>query len=159
MSYRIIVSGIVQGVGFRPFVYRTAKKHNLKGYVRNAGNGVEIAVSGEEAKIKDFVDELKNGSPPLAEVHSLNIVPINETYTEFTILKSEREGVSDSVVPPDVALCSACVDEIFSSVNRRYLYPFTVCAHCGQEDTSRLLALGLQSAAALFFCRQQRFQE
>lgn len=131
MSYQILVSGVVQGVGFRPFVYRTAKKHELRGYVRNAGNGVEIGVDGEEAKIKKFVYELKNGSPPLAEVYAIHITQTNETFEDFTILKSEREGGSDSVIPPDVAVCDTCVSEIFSRGNRRYLYPFTVCTDCG----------------------------
>ncbi|MBI5253112.1 MAG: carbamoyltransferase HypF [Euryarchaeota archaeon] len=135
--YRIIVRGIVQGVGFRPFVYRTAKKNNLRGYVRNAANSVEILIDGKESDVRNFLKNLKNEHPPLAEIFSVNAkyAAGGGEYDDFYVLKSESMGETDSVIPPDVAICEKCREEIFDKDDRRYLYPFTVCTDCGPRFT------------------------
>lgn len=135
--YRIIVRGIVQGVGFRPFVYRTAKKSNLQGYVRNAANSVEILIDGKEHDIKNFLKNLRNEHPPLAEIFSIdaNRIESKKKYDDFYILKSRAKGETDSVIPPDVCICEKCRREIFDEKNRRCLYPFTVCTDCGPRFT------------------------
>jgi hydrogenase maturation protein HypF len=135
--YKIIVKGIVQGVGFRPFVYRTAKKSNLQGYVRNAANSVEILIDGKKQNIKRFLKMLKNEHPPLAEIFSIDAkqAESQERYDDFYVLKSESKGETDSVIPPDVCVCEKCRREIFDKRSRRYLYPFTVCTDCGPRFT------------------------
>lgn len=135
--YRIVVKGIVQGVGFRPFVYRAAKKNNLRGYVRNAANSVEILIDGKESDAQNFLKNLKNEHPPLAEIFSVNAkyAARRSKYDDFYVLKSERSGETDSVIPPDVAICEKCCEEIFDKDDRRYLYPFTVCTDCGPRFT------------------------
>ncbi|MDI6655485.1 MAG: acylphosphatase, partial [Candidatus Hydrothermarchaeota archaeon] len=121
--YKIIVKGIVQGVGFRPFVYRAAKKSNLQGYVRNAANSVEILIDGKKQNIKRFLKMLKNEHPPLAEIFSIDAkqAESQERYDDFYVLKSESRGETDSVIPPDVCVCEKCRREIFDKRSRRYL--------------------------------------
>jgi len=135
--YKIIVKGIVQGVGFRPFVYRTAKKNALRGYVRNAANSVEILIDGKKQNIKRFLKMLENEHPPLAEIFSIDAkqAESQERYDDFYVLKSESKGETDSVIPPDVCVCEKCYREIFDKRSRRYLYPFTVCTDCGPRFT------------------------
>ncbi len=123
-------------MGFRPFIYRTAKKNNICGYIKNAGNSVELLIQGEEREITDFLNAVKNHSPPLSRVTHIDIKPVNDkNYSDFDILKSEKHGESGSVMPPDVAMCDACLEEVFDKKNRRYLYPFTVCTDCGPRFT------------------------
>jgi hydrogenase maturation protein HypF len=136
MACKITVKGVVQGVGFRPFIYRIAKKNGLRGYVRNAGNSVELLVEGKDGQIRGFLEALRNEHPPLAEVFAVDATPVkNQDYMDFLILKSEAKGETGSAIPPDVALCDKCIQEIFDSDNRRYLYPFTVCTDCGPRFT------------------------
>lgn len=136
MQYRVAITGTVQGVGFRPFIYRTAKKNNICGYIKNSGNSVELLLDGEEADITEFLNTVKNNSPPLSRITNIDIKPCKDKkYSEFNILKSEKHGESDSVMPPDVAMCDACFGEVFDKKNRRYLYPFTVCTDCGPRFT------------------------
>lgn len=134
--YNITVKGVVQGVGFRPFVYRAAKKNALRGYVRNAANSVEILIDGREQDVKRFLKNLKNKHPPLAEIFSIDVKKAEaRRCDDFYVLKSERKGETDSVIPPDVCICEKCRREIFDEKNRRYLYPFTVCTDCGPRFT------------------------
>lgn len=136
MQYRVAITGTVQGVGFRPFIYRTAKKNNISGYIKNSGNSVELLLDGEEADITEFLNTVKNNSPPLSRIANIDIKPCKDKkYSDFNILKSEKHGESDSVMPPDVAMCDACFTEVFDKRNRRYLYPFTVCTDCGPRFT------------------------
>jgi len=136
----IKVNGIVQGVGFRPFIYRTAVKNCLVGYVRNRGDaGVEIVVEGAENNVKRFVNELKNDKPPLARIYNI-VTEYSEDrreFEEFTILKSSEDvEFSGSVVPPDVSICDKCLKEMRDSKNRRYDYFFTTCTDCGPRYTT-----------------------
>ncbi|KCZ73102.1 (NiFe) hydrogenase maturation protein HypF [Candidatus Methanoperedens nitroreducens] len=135
---RVIVTGIVQGVGFRPFVYRTAKKHGLNGYIRNAGNSVELLLDGDERNIQDFLERLRWEHPPMADIQGITVIDTEtgERFEDFVILKSRGDTEGNSIIPPDIAVCKSCVKDIFDKTNRRYLYPFTVCMDCGPRFTT-----------------------
>jgi hydrogenase maturation protein HypF len=130
MKKRLLIRGVVQGVGFRPFVYRIAKRLGIRGYVRNRGNSVEILAIGDVAR---FINRLREELPPLAEIHSIEELPAGDKdhYDDFLVLESSQEGGEGSVIPPDVAICDACLKEMFDPGDRRYMYPFTVCTDCG----------------------------
>jgi len=136
----IKVNGIVQGVGFRPFIYRTAVKNRLAGYVRNRGDaGVEIVVEGNEDNVKRFINELKNNKPPLARIYNITAKYSEDRseFEKFTILKSSEDvEFSGSVIPPDVSICDECLKEMYSSKNRRHDYFFTTCTDCGPRYTT-----------------------
>jgi hydrogenase maturation protein HypF len=136
---RILVQGIVQGVGFRPTVYRIAKSMNIKGYVRNLGNIVEIVVEGYKKEIELFVNNLKENKPPISEITSLKIEwidnEIKEEFTDFKILESSENFSGTSVIPPDLAICNKCLEEVHNNFNRRYNYAFTACTDCGPRFT------------------------
>jgi hydrogenase maturation protein HypF len=136
---KIRVMGIIQGVGFRPFIYRIAVKNGLKGYVRNMGDaGVEILLEGEENAINNFLKDLREKKPPLAQIHEVITVKLeNENqYTSFVIEKSSEESeLSGSVIPPDVAICNECLKELRSKDNPRYDYFFITCTDCGPRYT------------------------
>ena len=135
----IAVTGIVQGVGFRPFVYRLATRHGLAGFVRNMGDaGVRIVLEGEVKKIEKFISEIYTERPPLAWVDGMKIMWKKATgeFAEFNVAKSERAGLGlASVVPPDIALCSDCHGEMLDTADRRHLYPFITCVNCGPRFT------------------------
>ena len=133
---RINVTGIVQGVGFRPFVYRLAKKSGIAGFVKNIGSSVEILAFGSDNEIKSFLLDLKSDTPPLARINNVSVTSAGEkVWSEFKILESESKGGSGSVLPPDICICGTCLAEISDSSNRRYSYPFTVCVDCGARYT------------------------
>ncbi len=135
-QFKVIISGRVQGVGFRPFVYRTAMENNIKGYIKNSGNGVELLLEGDELKIRNFLGIIKKDGPPLSRIVNIEIFPSNEKkFGNFLILKSEKQGSSDSMIPPDITICDSCLNEVFDRTNRRYQYPFTVCTDCGPRFT------------------------
>ncbi|MFZ2410637.1 MAG: acylphosphatase, partial [Candidatus Methanoperedens sp.] len=93
MQFKVIISGTVQGVGFRPFIYRTAKKNNVRGYIKNAGNSVLLLVEGTEAEITNFLDDVKNKNPPLSRITNIDIKPCKDKkYSDFQVLKSEKQG-------------------------------------------------------------------
>jgi hydrogenase maturation protein HypF len=127
---KILISGTVQGVGFRPTVYRVAKSRGLKGYVLNKGSNVEIGIAGEAAE-DEFLDALQKKLPPLAVIDTIEVVDdAVEGYDDFRIITSS-EGKKTSVTPVDTAICADCVRELFDKTNRRYLYPFINCTSCG----------------------------
>ena len=113
---KIKVTGIVQGVGFRPFIYRIAVKNGLNGYVRNRGDaGVEILLEGAEESIKEFLRDLKEKKPPLAQIYRIITLPLRgkNRYGNFIILRSsEKAELSGSVIPPDIAICDECLNEL-----------------------------------------------
>jgi len=135
----IKVSGIVQGVGFRPFVYRTAVKNSLVGFVRNRGDAVvEIVVEGEENNIKHFLNDLKRKRPPLAKIYKIitKYVDNEGGFEKFTIEpSSENIELSGSVIPPDVSICNECLRELRSPRNKRHNYFFITCTDCGPRFT------------------------
>ncbi len=133
---RISVRGIVQGVGFRPFIYRLAAKHNLKGYVYNTSEDVKIEVEGELEAIKQFELELGIEAPPLALIEGIAIThhpPIG--YKNFEIRHSIAEEGKYQLISPDIATCQACLSELLNPSDRRYRYPFTNCTNCGPRFT------------------------
>lgn len=133
---RIEVKGIVQGVGFRPFVYRLARNFNLNGWVRNTSGNVAIEVEGLEENLSQFLCLLKEKAPPAARVQDVTTrkLPV-ENDVDFVIKKSRPEAGKYQPVSPDLATCPECLEEIFDSENRRYLYPFTNCTNCGPRFT------------------------
>lgn len=141
METRILVEGIVQGVGFRPFVYRIATELGLNGYVRNLGNVVEIIIQGSEINTKQFIEKLQNELPPIAKLNNIEVSEIKEKdesfeeYNDFTIKKSADTFSGVSVIPPDLAICDNCLKEINDSENRRYKHPFNACTDCGPRFT------------------------
>jgi hydrogenase maturation protein HypF len=135
----IKVSGIVQGVGFRPFIYRTALENKLTGYVRNRGDAfVEILVEGKDANVRAFLRDLRRKKPPLARIHEVKTkfsVGKNE-FDRFSILNSSGEAeFSGSVIPPDVSICEACLRELRDPKDRRHDYFFITCTDCGPRYT------------------------
>ncbi len=124
---KIFIQGVVQGVGFRPTVYRIAKRMGLKGYVRNNGSNVEICLDKEHKK---FLTVLKNELPVNARIDDIKTEESNDRYDGFTILESSN-GFRYSTIPPDTGICDDCLSELFDKKNRRYLYPFTNCTNCG----------------------------
>ncbi len=124
--YKIFVQGIVQGVGFRPYIYRKAKENGLVGSVKNTGNGVEIIIND-----KNFIEKLTN-LPPLAKItdHIIKEMKSKKTYSDFTILKSTySEG--ETVLPADIFMCTDCLKELKDKKNRRHNYYFITCTNCG----------------------------
>jgi hydrogenase maturation protein HypF len=126
---KIVFYGLVQGVGFRPAVYRVAKSLDLKGYIRNNGSNVEVVVDRDPQK---FVEKLKQELPPLARITKTEYHDISQDteYDDFSIVLSE-DGERSSVIPSDTAICDDCISELFHESDRRYLYPFINCTDCG----------------------------
>ncbi|MBU1405837.1 MAG: carbamoyltransferase HypF [Proteobacteria bacterium] len=134
--WKISVSGIVQGVGFRPFVYRLAKERSLVGFVANTSEGVAIEAQGQIAQLDDFLAALRREAPPLAQVGEIVAVPIPLSDDgEFALLHSTASGPVSTLISPDVAVCDACLAEIFSPPDRRFRYPFINCTNCGPRYT------------------------
>lgn len=132
-SYRILVTGLVQGVGFRPFVYRIAVKSGVKGYVRNLGGSeVEIRIEGNKNAVSNFFSLFFLKLPPPAKIESIRVEEFYiENFHDFKILKSGNIMVEASQIPPDIAVCDECMREVLDPSNRRYRYPFNSCAYCG----------------------------
>lgn len=134
---RVRVRGIVQGVGFRPFVYTLARRHSLKGLVLNDTSGVLIEVEGDEDTLRQFIDELTTEAPPLALVESIepsgDLGPAH--YEDFRIVESADAGGRVVPVSADVATCEDCLREMRDPKDRRYRYPFINCINCGPRFT------------------------
>lgn len=124
---KLIFKGIVQGVGFRPAIYRVAIRFGLKGYVLNTGSEVEVVVDHD---VDRFIDELKKELPRIAHITEIIREPDERTFTDFRILHSKK-GEKKSQIPHDIATCNDCRAEMFDPTNRRYLFPFTNCTVCG----------------------------
>lgn len=133
-ALKILTQGIVQGVGFRPYVYRLATDLNLKGHVRNLGNVVEIIIEGENTDL--FVMRLPKELPPIAKINSMEVeeIPL-KNYPNFEIIESGDSYSGISVIPPDIAICDKCLEEIRNPKDRRYKYPFNACTDCGPRFT------------------------
>ncbi len=133
---RIHVTGIVQGVGFRPFIFRQAKERSLQGYVLNLGDaGVRIVTEGDEEKIQDFIQEIQSNPPSISRIETLDTEWMEPTgeFNDFVIKKSSTGRSKDAApeIPPDIAICRDCVEDLFDPNSRWHLYPFTSCAACG----------------------------
>ncbi|MEJ7578560.1 MAG: carbamoyltransferase HypF [Pyrinomonadaceae bacterium] len=134
---QIRVQGIVQGVGFRPFVFSLAAKHSIRGRVLNNTIGVLIDVEGEQPLIQQFIAGIKSNSPTLSRIESIhvseNLEPLN--YSDFRITESTADGEHLTPISPDVATCEDCLRELFDPKDRRYRYPFINCTACGPRFT------------------------
>lgn len=127
---------MVQGVGFRPFIYRIAVKNNLSGFVQNTPEGVITEMEGTAEALKFFLADVKNELPPLAHITQIEFSEIEiRNDNDFTIIPSMAQGQADVHITPDAATCSDCVKELFDSTNRRFRYPFINCTNCGPRLT------------------------
>lgn len=133
---RLWITGVVQGVGFRPFVWQLAQRADLAGFTRNATGGVTVELQGSQASVDRFLDELTTKLPPLARIDSLSLSNIpfaNETA--FAILDSHRIEGTSTPAAPDMGACEDCVNELYDAADRRHGYPFINCTNCGPRFT------------------------
>lgn len=133
---RIHVRGVVQGVGFRPFVHRVAERLGMSGFVRNVSSGVEIEAQGSYAGLVHLLGAMQDESPPIAEIQRVDIdklAPREESG--FRVVESKRSGLAASLISPDVATCEDCIREMNDPHNRRFNYPFINCTNCGPRFT------------------------
>ncbi len=133
---KLLVEGIVQGVGFRPFIHNLAKAYDLTGWVLNSSKGVIIEAEGEEVGVESFITDVKSKAPPLARIENINISFLpRKGYISFEIKHSlAREG-EFVLVSPDISICPDCLRELFDPQDRRYEYPFINCTNCGPRFT------------------------
>jgi len=146
VRYRIKIKGVVQGVGFRPFVYQLALTRQLKGSVLNSSQGVIIEAEGEKEKVLSFIENIRTSPPSLSRITAFEweeLPPLGAN--SFVILKSEglavsagRQAEREALIPPDVAICPDCAREINDPFDRHYNYPFTNCTNCGPRFTITL---------------------
>jgi hydrogenase maturation protein HypF len=131
-TFHIYIKGIVQGVGFRPFVYKIAKERDLKGWVNNTSNGVHIHVNTDRNNAKNFVETIKSKAPKLAIITQIEFQEIDFIeYHDFNIVHSTSDNEANLLLTPDFAMCMDCKDDIYSKNNSRFKYPFTTCTNCG----------------------------
>jgi len=129
---RVLVRGAVQGVGFRPFIYRLAKERHLTGWVRNSSQGVSIEVKGGGKELRSFLISIGTEKPPRSSIQSMDSSYLDPVgFDRFDIRESDRNGSKSAIVLPDISTCSDCLGEILDPDNRRYRYPFTNCTNCG----------------------------
>jgi hydrogenase maturation protein HypF len=128
----IRVRGVVQGVGFRPFVYRLARSNTLAGWVLNGEEGVEIYLEGAESGLRAFVQDLKTQPPPAASIADIEVHPAAPVgLSDFTIRESKRRERPTARISPDLPVCDACLRELFDPADRRYWYAYINCTNCG----------------------------
>ncbi|KAB2867091.1 MAG: carbamoyltransferase HypF, partial [Anaerolineae bacterium] len=133
---RLSIQGIVQGVGFRPFVYGLAQQHHLAGHVGNNGEGVFIEVEGTPENLAQFQSALLNSPPPLARLDAVQVESIAPANAhDFVIVASQASEQLTALLPPDIAICDDCLRELLDPTNRRYHYPFINCTNCGPRFT------------------------
>ncbi len=134
--YKVVIQGIVQGVGFRPFVYQQALARRLTGYVSNTSHGVDLEVEGEGPDLDDFIRTLRQDPPPLSRITSLEFQPLPaQGDSGFTIRMSQAQETRSALISPDVAVCPDCLREMRDPRDRRYRYPFINCTNCGPRYT------------------------
>ena len=133
---RIHITGVVQGVGFRPFVYGLASRFDLKGWVRNTSAGVDIEVDGDADVLDAFARALQDEAPPLSRIDDFSATPVDFTgFRSFDIVHSEAVEGAFQPISPDVSICEDCLRELFDPANHRYRYPFINCTNCGPRFT------------------------
>lgn len=136
VARRIEVRGVVQGVGFRPFVWRLANRHGVTGWVRNRGGVVEILAEGPEERLDAFCRALEADPPPLARVEEVRWSEVRPGgFATFEVDESQEEELGERLISPDVATCGNCLRELFDPADRRYRYPFINCTDCGPRFT------------------------
>src|ERR1035437_357867 len=133
---RINVRGVVQGVGFRPFIYNLAVQNQLRGFVLNTSGDVTITVEGDSCQIELLLKGLRENPPPHARIESITTAPVRvEGFSRFEIRNSLGQEGQYQLISPDLATCPACANEIVDPSDRRYHYPFTNCTNCGPRFT------------------------
>ena len=131
----LTVHGVVQGVGFRPFIFRLAAEHGLKGWVINTSSAVEIEVEGNSAEVDAFIGRVTHDAPPRARIEGVEAADGKPAgYRTFEIRESRRDA-GYQLISPDIATCADCLRELFDPRDRRYRYPFTNCTNCGPRFT------------------------
>ena len=129
---RIAIRGAVQGVGFRPFVYRLANELGLKGWVLNSAQGVFIEIEGKPVSLSEFARRLRAEKPPRAIIQSCESSQLDSLgYKEFEIREDTDGGGKSALILPDIATCPDCLREVLDPNDRRFRYPFTNCTNCG----------------------------
>lgn len=129
---QILIQGAVQGVGFRPFIYKLANELNLKGIIANNVNGVVIDVEGNKNTLDEFISRIKSDKPRHSVINSSSFTELQlNGYKDIRIIESESFGEPSAIILPDIAVCNECLTEMFDTENRRYLYPFINCTNCG----------------------------
>lgn len=134
--FHILIKGIVQGVGFRPFVYNLAHSLDVKGYVLNSSEGVHIEIEATDSLAQEFVNKIKTGHPPRAVIKEIKVEELEPAgFKKFIIKKSKRKEGEFVLISPDIATCKDCLNELFDTEDRRYRYPFINCTNCGPRFT------------------------
>lgn len=135
-TYKININGVVQGVGFRPFIYTLASKFGLKGSVSNGSSGVEIYINATCDQLEQFLNEINNNKPSLSQIDNITYTKVdNQLFDDFSIKKSDDSGKKTVKIPPDLYVCKECQAELFDPDNRRFNYPFITCTQCGVRYT------------------------
>ena len=139
-TVEINISGIVQGVGFRPYLFNLARNFGLHGFILNRGNaGVRLIVQGENDTIQKFIEDIEKKSPKISFIEDLNtkVLPTNEIFRELKIKKSEQGRGISLTLPPDIAICDDCLKDMRDpKLPKYYMYPFIACAVCGPRYTT-----------------------
>ncbi len=133
ICYKILIEGIVQGIGFRPFIYNLAVKYKLKGYVKNTLKGVEILVKGQKDNIIAFIEDIKVRKPSLSVIKTLDYenVVCDNTFEDFSIVSSESLNEKSIFILPDIGICDSCIEDFYNIKSPFYKYPFVTCTNCG----------------------------
>jgi len=136
IRYRIDIQGIVQGVGFRPFVYKLARSFGIKGWVHNHSFGVTIEAEGHAETLKAFIKSLTENPPVLAQIIEISVkeIPVCKE-DDFVIKESQVHSGQFTLISPDISTCNECFSELIDESDRRYRYPFTNCTNCGPRFT------------------------
>lgn len=135
-AFRIEIRGIVQGVGFRPYVHKMVEKYGFSGWIRNTSYGAQLELAGSRRALLHFLDDLKKSPPPLALIEGVEYTAVEaREYSGFRIIESERSGHMETLVSPDVGICADCARELLDPADRRYRYPFINCTNCGPRFT------------------------
>jgi hydrogenase maturation protein HypF len=136
MRLKIHITGLVQGVGFRPFIFRMAAESGLPGYVLNDASGVLIEVEGDKEKLDEFLGRIDKEKPGISKIYSLQHAYLEDAgYEKFEIRDSEEQGDRRASILPDISVCEECLNDITDPKNRRFIYPFTNCTNCGPRFT------------------------
>jgi len=136
LAVEMVVFGVVQGVGFRPFIYRLAQDLDYKGWVKNIGFGVEIHIEKDKkSDFQDFLFELQNNPPPLAQIKEITVSPASHLGLERFVIKKTKQEESFVFISPDISVCENCSTEMMLPADRRYHYPFINCTDCGPRYT------------------------
>ena len=136
---KYVIEGTVQGVGFRPTLFRLAKSANIGGWIKNSSGAVHLCLEGTPEEIGEFITILHSHLPPQASIEHIRQLKkeiiTNNDKSDFKIIQSESSNIKNMAIPPDLAICTECMKEIMDCGNRRFGYPFTTCTNCGPRYT------------------------